>query len=136
MVISFFAQLAGIRGALIAAALPFNHPSMLIIQHCTKISTVPKNFWRVCRFFLRCYSFAGFPPIVRRFGRKTCGKMWVFPDSAVFFPPAGRKIRVKRGVRHLQLYRATIKTHKPIASVGRSLSAIGNCKYWDDNSAA
>ena len=31
-------------------------------------------------------------------------------------------------------YRATIKTYKPIASVGRSLSAIGNCKYWDDNS--
>ncbi|MFR2094604.1 hypothetical protein [Faecousia sp.] len=109
MVISFFAQLAGIREALIAAALPFNHPSMLIIQHCTKISTVPKNFWRVCRFFLRCYSFAGFPPIVRRFGRKTCGKMGVSPDSAVFFPPAGRKIRVKRGVRHLQFVQGNDK---------------------------
>jgi hypothetical protein len=109
MVISFFAQLAGIREALIAAVLPSNHPSMLIIQHCTKISTVPKNFWRVCRFFLRCYSFAGFPPIVRRFGRKTCGKIWVFPDSAVFFPPAGRKIRVKRGVRHLQLVQGNDK---------------------------
>jgi hypothetical protein len=53
--------------------------------------------------------FAGFPPIVRRFGRKACGKIWVFPDSAAFFPPAGRKIRVKRGVRHLQFVQGNDK---------------------------